>query len=96
MDYSDMVESHKRNNSVKEELVDLTPSPGYYDGCRAIDWELEKLCEALDRNATIQVMPPDKSEVFRQRLGRRPMIAKFVDITKTMTQGSGGGIVSLC
>lgn len=95
MDYRDMVESHKRNHEAKEELVDLTPAKGYYDGCKKFDWELDELCQQMERNSTVRTMTAEESARWMQQPGRRPAIAAFVDITKTMAQGSPGSIVSL-
>lgn len=105
MDLRDMVESHERISKANEELVDLTPAKGYYDGCTKIDWELEELCLEMDRNATIRFMTPEESEKYMRSMtarhynapsGKVPLIRQHVDITKMMSQGSGGGIVSLC
>lgn len=104
MDYSDMADSLRKqqSNAVKEEMVDLTiPPKGFYEGCKKWDHELEELCLEMDRNSTVRVMSPEESSKYMrgmtgrhyhtptsEGMGRRPAIAEFVDIAKTMTQGS--------
>jgi hypothetical protein len=102
MDLCDMVESLRKHQQAER------AKPGFYDGCTKIDWELEELCLELDRNATVRVMSPEESSKYMRTMtrrhyhtptksgdGLRPRIQEFVDIARSMTQGSGG-IVSLC
>jgi hypothetical protein len=93
MDYSDMVESHKRNREANEELVDLTPVKGFYDGCKKIDWELEELCLEMDRNSTFRIATPEESSRYMQSstarhfhtpTGKEPFYRQHVKIVQEM------------
>lgn len=52
MDYRDMVESLNRNEQ------QARMQPGYYDGCRKIDWEADRILEEMDRNFTVAIASP--------------------------------------
>lgn len=90
MDYRDMVESLRRKQQAERS------QPGFYDGCTKIDWELEELCRELDKNAVVVFVEPGHPAFVSRPLQshRRPAIAEFAEIAKSMSQGSGG-IVSL-
>lgn len=91
MDYKDMADSLRRQQQLERS------QPGYYDGCTKIDWELEALCREMDKNAVVVFVEPGHPafEPRPLRSHRRPAISEFVEIAKSMTQGSGG-VVSLC
>lgn len=86
MDYFDMAESLRKK---KFEGVVESLKPGYYDGCTKLDCEFDEV-QTMMGKTTIQ----DFQKIGRPgRDGIIPRIQEFVDIAKTMSQGSGGGIV---
>lgn len=85
MEYFDMVESLRRKQQLERS------QPGFYDGCTKIDWELDELIASMEKNPVVFAIDVPNQQA---QGNRRPAIAEFAEIAKSMSQGSGG-IVSL-